>query len=433
MVWLIGRGPSSWRRTANVTRVAAADFRVGAMRNACALTGLALALIWAAPAAADQDGTYIGIAIEGRGSAQAAADPPPLAGRVPSCRADSAAGQDCTQLLTGGFAWYGSAPRTLPVTATPAAGWEFVDWTITGETPAYMPWCSNALVPTCALNLRQGSTTGEHYYVVKARFRERVDVSAPTVALSAPAPGTSFAPGAAIGLSAVVSDDDPGAVSVEFLVDGAQVASDVSGADGFTAAIGADALGAGPHVVVARARDSRQSADSAPVMFTTVRALSAPSDADGDGVSRPLDCNDGDPAIRPGAIDPPADRVDQDCSGADASAPRILSLVSYDFDYRRSWSRASRLTIKDLPAGASVELACKGSGCPFKSRRTAVPRARSALSVLAQLRRARLRPGATLVVRITKAGMEGRSLKFTVRRGKAPRLTSAVLPVQHQG
>ena len=42
-------------------------------------------------------------------------------------------------------------------------------------------------------------------------------------------------------------------------------------------------------------------------------------DADGDGVRRPADCDDTNPAIRPGATDVPDDGIDQDCSGADAT------------------------------------------------------------------------------------------------------------------
>ena len=42
-------------------------------------------------------------------------------------------------------------------------------------------------------------------------------------------------------------------------------------------------------------------------------------DADGDGVRRPVDCDDTSPRIRPGVADVPDDRIDQDCSGADAT------------------------------------------------------------------------------------------------------------------
>ena len=42
-------------------------------------------------------------------------------------------------------------------------------------------------------------------------------------------------------------------------------------------------------------------------------------DADGDGVRRPADCDDTNPAIRPGVADPPDDGRDQDCSGADTT------------------------------------------------------------------------------------------------------------------
>jgi hypothetical protein len=43
----------------------------------------------------------------------------------------------------------------------------------------------------------------------------------------------------------------------------------------------------------------------------------AGSDADGDGVTAPADCNDHDASIFPGAADPDGDGIDQNCDGVD--------------------------------------------------------------------------------------------------------------------
>ena len=44
-------------------------------------------------------------------------------------------------------------------------------------------------------------------------------------------------------------------------------------------------------------------------------------DDDGDGVRQPLDCDDTNPAIKPGATEIAGDGIDQDCSGADLPKP----------------------------------------------------------------------------------------------------------------
>jgi Putative metal-binding motif len=99
------------------------------------------------------------------------------------------------------------------------------------------------------------------------------------------------------------------------------------------------------------------------------------ADNDRHGVTGDRDCDDGDPAVHPGAPEAPGDGIDQDCSGADApalvreidrpvpvivagpaverpaarAAPRVLSGVddsgssrSATRRWRGSWSRMCR-------------------------------------------------------------------------------------------
>lgn len=300
---------------------------------------LAFVLGWAPPALADQDGNYFSLAIEGRGSAEQ------TGGRAPSAYGPLACAAASDEAKVCGSVWFGSAPAVLAVTATPAAGHEFVGWALTAppESRQYAHYCANPATPTCELHVVQGSTTGEHSFELRARFR-------PVAATPAPMPTpTPVAP--------------------------------VPGAPAFV-------------------------------------------DHDGDGVSVALDCNDADPAIRPGAVDVPGDGADQDCTGSDAKVPHLQSPVSYGFNARRAWSRVNRLRVRDLPSNATVELTCSGRGCPFNSRTIAVGKGRTALDLLPRVRRAKLRPGVKLGVRITAPGTIGKELRFTIRAGRTPTLST---------
>ena len=62
---------------------------------------------------------------------------------------------------------------------------------------------------------------------------------------------------------------------------------------------------------------SRTTIDGPPSARPSTAIPDLQPDRDGDGVDKPLDCDDLDATTRPGAFDRPGDGVDQDCDGAD--------------------------------------------------------------------------------------------------------------------
>jgi Ca2+-binding RTX toxin-like protein len=61
------------------------------------------------------------------------------------------------------------------------------------------------------------------------------------------------------------------------------------------------------------------------LMLTSARSVTAVFvkvvDGDGDGISPPADCNDGNAAVKPGATEVPGNGLDDDCAGGDAQNP----------------------------------------------------------------------------------------------------------------
>jgi hypothetical protein len=88
-----------------------------------------------------------------------------------------------------------------------------------------------------------------------------------------------------------------------------------------------------------------------------------------------------------------------------------------------------RFDVLNVPAGAKIELSCRGPGCPLRSPRVLRVSQRTSRVALAQraLKRARFRHGAVLKVVITKPGMIGRVASWTFSR--TPRRLQA-FPVQ---
>jgi hypothetical protein len=230
------------------------------------------------------------------------------------------------------------------------------------------------------------------------------------------------------------------------------------GADIFTGGAGDDNVisrdGRGEQVDCGSGQDTAISDDA----DTRGSCEEIEGDADGDGVRRPADCDDTNPGIRPGAVDAPDDRVDQDCSGTDAtnldadrdSSPRPQDCNDADAAIRPGareivgngvdencdtsvvpfgslsgvvgnlWAGSGSRTVnvklaaKDFPRGTRIALSCSGPGCPSRRLTRRVRRSRSTVNLHGFFGDRRLGRGARVELRFTRAGRIGRVHRYRV-------------------
>ena len=102
---------------------------------------------------------------------------------------------------------------------------------------------------------------------------------------------------------------------------------------------------------------------------------------------------------------------------------------------RASWLRTKTYTkvvslrVSAAPAGAAISLTCSGKkvGCPF-AKKTYKIGPSGAVTLTNAFKSAKLKPGAHLQLRITRAGATGKVVDFTVRKLKLPQVTIRCLP-----
>jgi hypothetical protein len=150
-----------------------------------------------------------------------------------------------------------------------------------------------------------------------------------------------------------------------------------------------------------------------------------PIDDDHDGFVAGFDCNDHDPHINQGAVDVPADGIDQDCDGLDTPVPFVDYGLSATLDAPKTGQprgiTIKRLVITRISSDHRVDVTCKsGRGktgkCPFKkaTRRPAAGKTQVSLTTL--FKRRRLAPGAVVEFRVTAPHFNGRVRRFVIRQ-----------------
>ena len=151
-------------------------------------------------------------------------------------------------------------------------------------------------------------------------------------------------------------------------------------------------------------------------------------DRDRDGFPRPIDCDDGNPRAHPGARERRGNRTDEDCNGRAEPFELVTNGVPNAWTTQGSVTRNLQLGVRDVRKNMTIELRCRGGGCPFAKKTRRVSRRTRLLDLHPLLAGAALRPGAVLELRIRRPQAIGKVVRYSVRSGAVPRSRALCLP-----
>ena len=94
----------------------------------------------------------------------------------------------------------------------------------------------------------------------------------------------------------------------------------------------------------------------------------------------------------------------------------------------KKYTKLLNLSVKNLPAGATVRVTCKTKkkkqqkkGCAYKSKRFTTSGARAKLNLRKPFAKKRMPVGTKITITITAPGFLGKQIQYTTRSGKIPK------------
>ena len=144
------------------------------------------------------------------------------------------------------------------------------------------------------------------------------------------------------------------------------------------------------------------------------------TDRDGDGIPDPQDCNDASAAIRPGLREEIGNAVDENCDGRVEPLPPISGTVSATWRKVGSRTRLLTLVARKFPAGTTIEVRCRGGGCPAGVVTRRVRTRTRPVNLRSTFGRRTLASGTRLQLRFRRTQRIGRVLRYNMRSRSLP-------------